>query len=97
DRLLEFAIRTVALADLLERLLALHGVEPAREHVALAALVAVPELGGRVVVDHAGDVDRQRVERFHRAARLTAVVRRRQRLIARGPRQPVREPASAAP
>src|SRR5262249_34333240 len=63
DGALEIAVGAIALADFLERLLALHGVEPAREHVAFAALVAVPQLGRRVVVDHAGDVDGERIER----------------------------------
>src|SRR6266566_2807596 len=59
----EIAIGPIALADFLERLLALHGVELAREYVAFAALVAIPQLGRRVVVDHAGDVDGERIER----------------------------------
>src|SRR6516164_2186787 len=58
----EIAVGPIALADFLERLLALHGVELAREYVALAALVAIPQLGRRVVVDHAGDVDGERIE-----------------------------------
>src|SRR5262249_10307290 len=64
DRRLEVAVRAVALADLVERLLALQRVEPPREHVALAALVAFPQLGRRVRIDHPGDVDRDRVERL---------------------------------
>src|SRR5215468_2521012 len=59
----EIAVGPIALADFLERLLALRGVELAREYVALAALVAIPQLGRRVVVDHAGDVDGERIER----------------------------------
>src|SRR4051794_8003242 len=39
DGLLELAVATIALADLVERLLALHGVEPLVEGVALAAIV----------------------------------------------------------
>src|SRR5262245_27820452 len=58
DRHFELAIGPVAVADLVERLLALHRVKPAREYVAFAALVAVPQLGRRVVIDHAGDIDR---------------------------------------
>src|SRR2546423_9711636 len=42
DGALEIAVVPIALADFLERPLALHGVELAREHVALAALVTVP-------------------------------------------------------
>src|SRR5450759_4698945 len=41
-RLLEFAVGAIFLADLVERLLALQGVEPAGENVAFAALIAVP-------------------------------------------------------
>src|SRR5712671_1002534 len=73
-RLLELAVGAIALADLVERLLALHGVEPLGEHVALAAIVAVPQLGRGVVVHHAGDVDRERIERLDGVA-LGAVVR----------------------
>src|SRR5262249_62247164 len=93
DRLLDLAVAAVALADLLERLLALHRVEPLGEDVALAALVAVPQLGGRVVVDHAGDVDRERIERFERMARLAVAAAR---LVARGAGQQIAEPAVAA-
>src|SRR6266508_4002148 len=64
DGAAEIAVGAIALADFLERLLALHGVKLAREHVAFAALVAIPQLGCRVVVDHAGDVDRKRIERL---------------------------------
>src|SRR5436305_9848304 len=85
DGRLELAVATIAVADLLECLLALHRVEAAREHVALAALVAFPELGRRIVIDHASDIDRERVERLDRAARLTAVrCRRGLALVARG-------------
>src|SRR5712691_12226261 len=65
DGAFEFAVAAIALADLLERLLPLHRVKLAREHVAFAAFVAVPQLGGGVMVDHAGDVDGEGVERFH--------------------------------
>jgi len=76
DSLHELAVGAIALADFLERALALHGVELAREHAALAALIAVPELGGRVVVDHARDVDRERIERLDAVARETLVAAR---------------------
>src|SRR6516165_2659310 len=42
DGALEITVGPIALADFLERLLALHRVELAREHVAFAALVAIP-------------------------------------------------------
>jgi hypothetical protein len=60
----------------------LHGVELAGEHVALAALVAIPQLGGGVVIDHAGDVDRQRVERLDGCGAQGA--RRRAGAVGRG-------------
>src|SRR5271165_4195761 len=64
DRSHEVAVTAILAADLLERFLPLIGIELAREHVALAAVVAVPEVGRRVVVDHAGDVDGKRIERL---------------------------------
>src|SRR5262245_62535057 len=64
DRLHELAVGAIFAADLLERALALHGVELAGEHIALAALVAVPQLGRRLMVDHARDIDRDRIERL---------------------------------
>src|SRR5262249_31835306 len=100
DGALEIAVAAVALADFLERLLALHGVELAREHVAFAALVAIPQLGHRVVVDHAGDVAGERIERVDGVARGLG----RRRLAGRGwglgrgareqPREPARAPAA---
>src|SRR5205085_1242124 len=64
----EVALTAVTPADLLEGALALHRVELAREYVALAAIVALPKFGRRLVVDHAGDIDRERVERFEAGA-----------------------------
>src|SRR5262249_9858455 len=64
DGLPELAIGFVALAHLVERLSALHGIEPPCKHVALAAIVALPEIRCGFVIDHAGDIDRQRVKRF---------------------------------
>ena len=90
DRLLELAVGAVAAADLLERLLPLQGVEPAREDVAFAALVALPQLGRRVVIDHARDIDRERVERFHRLARLAGVALRLRRTGSSRPARPSR-------
>src|SRR5262245_52708010 len=62
--LLEFAIRPVFLADIVERLLALQGIQPPRKDVALSALVAIPQVSSGVMVDHSRDIDRQRIERF---------------------------------
>src|SRR6185312_12871261 len=45
DRLLEFAVRAILLADVVECLLPLQRIEPAGEHVAFTALVTVPEVG----------------------------------------------------
>ena len=64
DRGAEVRVALVLAADLVEGLLALQRVEAAREDVALAAPVAVPQLDRGVVVDGACDVDRQRVQRF---------------------------------
>src|SRR5258708_26219363 len=63
DDLAELAVGLVALAHLVERLSALHGVEAPRKHVALAAIVALPEVRGGFMIDHPGDIDRPRVER----------------------------------
>src|SRR5262249_29867914 len=102
DGALEIAVAAVALADFLERLLALHGVELAREHVAFAALVAIPQLGHRVVVDHAGDVDGERIERVDGVARGLGRRRLARRRLARrglglggGAREQLGEPAGA--
>src|SRR3984893_18706543 len=59
----EIAVGPIALAYFLERLLALHGVELAGEYGEFATLVVIPQLGRRVVIDHAGDVDDERIER----------------------------------
>src|SRR5215216_4878831 len=64
DGVLEVAVAAVALADLVERLLALRRVEAAREDVALAAVIAIPHVAHLFMVDHAGDVDRDRIERL---------------------------------
>src|SRR5947208_13968616 len=64
----EYAVAPIALADFLERLLPLHSVKLARETVAFAAFVAIPQLGGGIVVDHARDIDGKRVQRFHAVA-----------------------------
>src|SRR4029077_8957440 len=107
----EIAVGPIALADFLERLLALHCVELAGEYVAFAALVAIPQLGRRVVIDHAGDVDGERIERVggvalgarglaQRLARRRSLAWRRRlargRLgLVRGAREQLGEPARA--
>src|SRR5262249_11647785 len=83
DRAHEVALATILAANLLERLLPLHGVQLVREHVAVPTVVALPQLGRRLVIDHAGDVDGERVERVdaaaHGAGRLTPGSRPRSR------------------
>src|SRR5665213_2899644 len=46
-RKLEFAVAAVLLANFIEGLLTLQSIEPAGEDVSFAALVAVPQIGGR--------------------------------------------------
>src|SRR4029077_12164211 len=84
----ELRIRTIFVAYFVERLLALQRVEAAREDAALAAPVALPQFGGSFVVDHARDVDRERIERVHRIAwgALFAPCRLARRLKARSRR-----------
>src|SRR5262249_14161174 len=58
DNLAELAVGLIALANLVERLSALHRVETPCKHVALPAIVALPQVRGGFMVDHAGDIDR---------------------------------------
>src|SRR6185312_3843390 len=62
DRLLEAAVGAVLSGDLVKRLLAGRHVEPLGEGLVLAALVAVPHLGGEVAVHQPADVERQRFQ-----------------------------------
>src|SRR5579884_3963603 len=104
DRLLEFPVGTIFAADLVEGLLSLQRVEPPREHVALAALVAVPQVDRGLMVDHPRNVDRQRIERLDRVPDRAFVVARglarkfmpRLVALARGAAEQVAEPASTA-
>src|SRR6516165_549801 len=61
-RLFELAIRSILFADVVERLLTLKGIKPSGENIAFAALIAVPQIGGRVVIDHSRDVNRKRIQ-----------------------------------
>src|SRR5262249_57682995 len=88
-------VGAILLADLLERLLALQGIQPAGEYVALAAAVAVPQFGGGVVIDHAGDVDRERVERLDRMPRRPIILARVPG-FRRGADEQIAQPAAAA-
>src|SRR6516165_5763179 len=92
----ELGVAAILAADFLECLMPLSGVEAAAEQaITLAALVALPQLGRGVVVDHAGDVDR---ERFERVDGVTLCARRgrsdRRAFVARGARQDIAEPAA---
>src|SRR5215467_15829493 len=98
-----YEVAAISPADFLERLLPLHRVKLAREDVAFAACVAVPQLGGSIVVDHARDIDGKRVQRFH-AVPLGALGRtcargrwltRGSLGLVRGAREQLREPAGA--
>src|SRR6185437_3219051 len=73
NRLLELTVGAVLSADLVERLLSLQSIEPPGKDVALAALVAVPQVGCGIVVDHAGDINRKRIERLDRVTRRAFV------------------------
>src|ERR1700674_3811837 len=92
DGVAELGGAPVAPADLVEGLLAVRGIEPAAHHVALPALVAVPQLHRRVMVDHAGDVAGERVERLDRLQGRAALAF----AVAVGSaRQEIAEPAGA--
>src|SRR5262245_12016335 len=55
--LLEFAIRSVFLADIVECLLTLQGIKAPRKDVALSAFVTIPQVSSGVMVDHPRDID----------------------------------------
>ena len=75
DGLPEFRIGAVFAANFVECLLALGGVEAPGEQAAFAAFVTLPQIGGRLVIDHTRDVDRERfanwfaIEYGYRASR----------------------------
>src|SRR5580704_17184705 len=58
DGLPELGIGAVLVADFIERLLALERVKAFGEYAALTALIALPQLDRRVVVDHPRDINR---------------------------------------
>ena len=64
DGLPEVRIGTVFAAYFFERALPLRGVEALSESAALAAFIALPQVSRRVVVDHAGYINRKRVKRL---------------------------------
>src|SRR5262245_43879412 len=57
DRLHEVPVGAIPPTNFLERALARHRVEHAREYVSLTALVAIPKLSGGVVIDYASNID----------------------------------------
>src|SRR2546430_10066970 len=72
DRLLEAAVGAVFAGDFVERLLTGRRVEPLRERLALAALIAVPHFGCEVAIHQPADVERQRLQRIGGGLRRAA-------------------------
>src|SRR6201992_4014836 len=70
DRLLEVAVAAILAGDFIESLLAGRRIEPLRERLALAALIAVPHFGGEVAIHQPADVERQRLQRIAAAVAL---------------------------
>src|SRR5579883_160121 len=62
DRIAEFEIVAVAPADLVEGLRAAPDIKRAREGVHVAAPIIVPSLGNRRMIDHPGNIVRDRPE-----------------------------------
>src|SRR6478609_654209 len=56
----EFRFAVILALDLVEGLLAFQRVEATGEDVALAALVAAPQVNRGIMIDGAGDIDRER-------------------------------------
>src|SRR6478672_3069497 len=61
-RLLEAAVGAIFAGDFVESLLACRGVETLGESLALAALIAVPHLGGEIAIHQPADIERQRCQ-----------------------------------
>ena len=72
DRLLEAAVGAIFARDFVERLLAGWRIEPLAEGLALAALVAIPHLGGEIAIHQPADVERQRFQRIGLALRRSS-------------------------
>src|SRR5260370_7851918 len=70
DGLLEVAVGAIFAGDFVEGLLAGRRVEPLGECLALAALIAIPHLGGEIAIHQPSDVERQRLQRIATAALL---------------------------
>src|SRR5262249_32401239 len=63
DGLPEVRIGTIFAANFFKRPLPLGSIEPLCKRAALAAFVALPEVGRGIIVDHPSDIDRKRVKR----------------------------------
>src|SRR5437879_9671175 len=72
DGLLEIAVGAIFAGDFIEGLLAGRRVEPLGESLALAALIAIPHLGGEIAIHQAADVERKRLQRVAAARLLRA-------------------------
>src|SRR5262245_15006957 len=72
--LLELAVHAILLADVVECLLTLQGIESAGEHVAFPTLVAVPKVGSGIVVDHASDINGKGIKRLNRMPRRPVLI-----------------------
>src|SRR5260370_211333 len=70
DGLLEVAVSAIFAGDFIEGLLAGRRVEPLGERLALAALIAIPHLGGEIAIHQPSDVERQRLQRIATTALL---------------------------
>src|ERR1700694_4815947 len=62
DRLLEVAVGAIFAGHLVESFLAGRSVEALGESLALAALIAIPHLGGEIAIHQPADVERQRCQ-----------------------------------
>ncbi len=103
----EFGLPLVFALDLVKRRLALQRIEATGEDITFAALVPAPQFHRRIVVDRAGDVDGQRVQRFHHVTRIAGIGSTGRLLIAacagcgsggrflRGAAQKIADPATA--
>jgi hypothetical protein len=75
--LTKIRIGPVFTAYLLKCALPLGSIKALGEDAALAALVAVPQIGGGIVVDHPGDIDRECVDRIDAVSRRSILAPRR--------------------
>ena len=92
----ELRITGILLTDLVESLLTLQGVEAPCEHVALSALVAVPEVHEGFVVNCPCNVDGKRVQAFHSVQGRAGLLGSALFLVARGAAQKIGHPTLGA-